>query len=236
MNKIQINKSRMYGASDLVLDNHSTLITQFVELVTAQQKLKDGMLLIGQNRQVQETDTSGLTTNKTQLREKVINGILPFSAALMAYATSINDVTLKTKANYTVSELKTVADPVLYDIGVLLVGLANPIRTNLTKYFVGDAEFTVMDSLLTTFKSAISKRRVAISESKVSTGNIGDVFKSLDKLLKDEIDALMRPFQFTQPDFYNAYKNARIIVNYSGRGKDKPDETTPPANSPDAEK
>ena len=55
--------------------------------------------------------------------------------------------------------------------------------------------------------------------SKVSTGNIDGVFKAQDKLLKDQIDALVQPFQFSHPDFFNAYKNARSIVEYAGRGK-----------------
>ena len=42
------------------------------------------------------------------------------------------------------------------------------------------------------------------------------------------MDALVEPFQFSQPDFFNAYKNARNIVDYSGRGKAVP--VTPVVN------
>ena len=71
---------------------------------------------------------------------------------------------------------------------------------------------------------SLPKRRVASSISKTSTGNIESVFTAQDKLLKDEIDVLMSLFQVSQPDFYNAYKNARAIVNYVGRGKGAPAE------------
>jgi hypothetical protein len=33
------------------------------------------------------------------------------------------------------------------------------------------------------------------------------------------MDALVEPFQFSQSDFFNAYKNARSVVDYAGRGK-----------------
>ena len=36
------------------------------------------------------------------------------------------------------------------------------------------------------------------------------------------MDALIQPYQFSHPDFFNAYKNARNIVDYSGRGKAAP--------------
>jgi hypothetical protein len=125
--------------------------------------------------------------------------------------------------------LKKTPDPILYDIGVLLLGLASLVKTDLIKYAIIEADFTATSDLLVSFKLAYAQPRVANTEAKVSTGNISDVFKSLDKLLKEEIDELMLPFQFTQPDFYNAYRNARIIVNYSGRGKAKAEAPVVPA-------
>lgn len=219
MNKSQINKFRMYEAVDLGFASHSEIIEKFDELVAARQRLQVGLQVIGQNRQVQEADSTGLTKNKVQLRSGLINLILQFSAAIMAYATAIKNLDLKTKANYIPSELKTVADPVLADIGQLLKDLAVPFSKDLVKYFVGEAEFAEMDRLLAEFKSSIPKRRVAGNVSKVSTKNIGDVFDAMDKLLREEIDVLMLPFQFKEADFYNAYRNARGIVNYTGRGK-----------------
>jgi hypothetical protein len=137
----------------------------------------------------------------------------------MAYAISVKDLDLKTKAKYTATDLKTAADPILYDIGVLILGLAVQVKADLARYGVGEPEFAEMERLLNGFKLAIPRRRVAASVSKMSTGNIGDVFISMDKLLKEEMDVLMMPFQYSQPDFYNAYRNSRMIVDYVGRGK-----------------
>ncbi len=218
MNMIQINKSRMYRATNLILTNHSDLFAQLGDLVLAHQRLQEGLDLIDQNRQVQEADTSGLTKSKTEKRNELIRRISQFSAALMAHATSTKMVELKTKATYTVSDLKTSPDPVLYDIGILLLTLAIKYKAELAKYFVGDAEFTGLENMLADFKLAIPQRRVATSISKVSTGNIGETFNEIDKLLKDEIDILIAPFQFIHADFYKEYKSARKIVNYSGRG------------------
>lgn len=219
----------MYGTVDLLFDNHASLIELYPELVAAHQQLKVGRVLISENSQVQEADTSGLTTNRNLVKDDLIQGILKFSAALRAYATAIKNEELKAKAHYVSSELKKTPDPILFDIGTLLFRLANPIKTELTKYSIGEDQIQEMEKLLPVFKLAYPQQRMATTESKVSTGNIGKVYKSIDKLLKDIIDELMLPFQFSQPDFYNTYKNARIIVNYSGRGKAKP-------NKPDAPK
>lgn len=233
MNKNQINKLRMYGATDLVLDNNAESFRQLPELGAAHQNLKAGLLLIDDNRLVQEADSSGLIESKNDVRIKLILSIRQFSSALIAYAAVSENKELKNKAKYVPSELDAVADSVIYDIGSLLHQLAMPIKSELEKYFVGEPEFTVIESLLAVFKLSIPQRRVANNVSKTSTGNIGQVFKMLDQLLKDKIDALMHPFEFSRPNFYSDYKNARLIVDYTGRGKSKGDKknlTAEPVN------
>jgi len=219
MNKTQINKLRMFEAVNLVLTNHASLFSQLEDLVLGHQRLKNGILQIAQYRQVQETDNSGLTEVKIDLRANVITQELQLSAALKSYANSTNNKELKTKANYSRSDLIQSADPVLYDIGILLVNLATPLQAELSKYFVTVEKLNELGSLLTDFHAAIPQKRVANSMSKVSTGNIVEVFNSLSKMLKDEMDVLMLLFEQVEPDFYKSYKNARLIIDYSGRGK-----------------
>ena len=227
MNKNQINKSRMFGSVAMVLDNNFPIFSKQEELVKALQQFKNGQELIGQYRQIQETDNSGLTKNKVQLRTGLISCILQFSTALRAYANSVKDLELKAKVNYGLSDLKKSADPVLVDIGVLIFGLADPLRGDLNRFFIVEGDFTEMDRLINAFKLAIPKRRVAAAASKNSTLNISDVFAAQDALLKDEIDVLMLLFRNSQPDFYAAYKNARNVVDYAGRGKAKTEATMP---------
>ena len=221
MNKAQINKFRMFGSVNLVLDNYSQIFAELQDLVFGHQRLKDGLVVLGQNLQIQEADNKGLTDNKSDLRDNLVTRILQLSAALKAHANSTKNKELKAKANYTKSELKTAPDPVLYNIGTLMVSLATPILEDLNKYFVGNDKMDDLNGLLADFNVAIPQKRVANSVSKVSTVNIGELVSSLSILLKEEIDVLMQLFEETQPDFYRAYKNARIIVDYNGRGPAK---------------
>jgi len=223
----------MYGTVDSILDNNSSLFEWYDELISAHKRLKDNLALLNLNAQVQKTNTTGLTAGKRLLKSDLINTILKFSAALRAYATSVNNTELKVKSHYVKSDLKKKPDPILSDIGRLLFELAIPLKSEVKKYFVDDKEIFEMDNLLAAFKKACPQKRVATAESKVSTRNIRTGIKSTDLLLKDEIDELMLPFQFSQTDFYNIYRNARKIVNYSGRGKGKPDK---PDESAEGEK
>ena len=227
MNRNQINKSRMYGSVDLILDQHASLFAQLEPLVNAQQQLKQGIVLIGDYRQVQEANTTGLTKEKVQLRSDLIKSILQFSAALKSYAIANKNNELKAKSDYSDSDLNRCPDPRLYDIGVLLLGSTAPLNGGLTNYFIGETELQAMDKLLAAFRLSIPQRRAATSRSKTSTVNIREVFRGLDELLKEQIDVYMQLFRFSQPDFFNAYRNARSIVDYAGHRAAKPKVVVP---------
>lgn len=225
MNKTQVNKIRMFGAVDLALDNHSQLFTQLADLVLAHQRLKNGLNLLGTNREVQETDNTGLTDTKLDLKGTVVRQTVKLSAAIKSYANSVKNKELWKKANYTRSELLLASDAHLFDIGTVLLNLALPLQAELNNYLFGSEKITEYNVLLSGYRTAIPQKRVASSVSKVSTMNISELIDSLSKLLKEEMDVLMLLLEDAQPDFYNVYKNSRIIVNYGNGGKSKPEVT-----------
>jgi len=61
MEKMKINKGRMYHATDLVLDKFSGLFANHDELKQAHQELKGEIVLIDEEQQVQVVDNKGLT-------------------------------------------------------------------------------------------------------------------------------------------------------------------------------
>jgi hypothetical protein len=219
MNAQQINKSRMFYAATQVLDDNQSRFGHMAELAAAHLQLKGKMILINQHRQVQVVDNTGLTRNKETLREELTILLLRISVGLTAHAAATGDQVLQAKAEYSLSDLKKSSDRILCDIAVLINSLAATFAVALPTYFVGPEELAQFDRLTNEFKSVLPLRRAAASVSKVSTSNINEVIHEIDALLKNKIDLLIKPFRFTQPDFYKAYKNSRTIVNYSGRGK-----------------
>lgn len=224
----QINKLRMYQATMLVLSNYSELYAGVAPLVQASQKLTAAVNSIEENRQVQELATSGLTREKEDLKERLTTQVLKVSAALVAYATSVGNEDLKTKAHYKPSRLSVASDPVLADIAGLIANLVVPYIDELSIYFVDQAAVDLLNQYIDEFRLAIPQNRVATSSRKNSTKNLNLLFQSTNKLLKEELDLLMLPFQYSQPDFYDQYRNARIIVDYTGRRSQTEDTTTEP--------
>ena len=223
MDKLKINKGRMYHSSDLVLDKFSSVFSGNEEMKQAHQELKSGIVFVDAEQQVLIVDNKGLTRTKIELRNEVTRRILKFSMALKALATYQKNSDLLTKATYKVTELNRLADPILFDVGTMLFNLANPMREQVARYFLTEDDFKQTETLLADFKTAIPQKRMATTVSKSSTQKVTDVFRSLDKLLREVIDVYVAPFQYENPDFYREYRNARIIVGYTGRGKSKTD-------------
>lgn len=207
----------MFGATNLVLNNHLQLFESSDVFAGKHQEFTNLLSKLEGYRQQQEQSTLGLTESKEILREQVENLILRVSVALVALATGTGDANLKKKAKYTPSKLAKVSDPVLCDIAKNMVALATPVLAGLAVYFTTQAELDALQQKTSDFKLAIPQNRVATSSRKASTASIDQLIHSANALLKEEIDALVQPFQFLYPDFYQQYRNARIIIDYTGR-------------------
>ncbi len=219
MNGKQIIKSSMFDATTKLLDDNYSLFENMAQLAAAHQELKVKVRLIDQHRQIQLVKNSGLTRSKVTLRDELTTLLLRISAALTAHATASIDQVLQAKVEYTLSELKKSSDRILCDIAVQVNGLAAAAGAALQTWFVGPEELAQFDRLTNEFKSVLPLRRVATNVSKASTSDISEVFHEIDALLKNKMDLLLKPFKFTQPTFYKEYRNARALVNYTGRGK-----------------
>ncbi len=227
MEKTKINKGRMYHSADLVLDKFSDLFSKNEEMKLAHQELKNGIVFVDAEQQVLVADNKGLTQAKVELRMEVTNRILKIAMALKALATMQKNSDLLVRVAYKRSDLNRLPDPILFDVATMLYNLANTMREQLARFFLTEEDFNGTEKLLSDFKLAIPQKRMATTVSKSSTQKVSNVFKSLDKLLKEVIDVYLAPFQFDNPDFYNEYCNARIIVGYMGRSKSKAEKIVP---------
>jgi hypothetical protein len=61
--------------------------------------------------------------------------------------------------------------------------------------------------------------RQAIMNRKSVTKSITDLERSIDDLLQDEMDDMLLVFKASQPDFFDAFRNARMIIDYGHKGK-----------------
>jgi hypothetical protein len=172
----------------------------------------------------QQTDIKGITENKNNKISELISTALSISKPMIAFANVTNNPQLRQEINYSENKLKRSSDSDLEARCTIIKERANVHIAALADYGVTPPMLAALGTALSNFKAVISGPRTALSLKKQHTAEIQILFKATDKILKGQLDQLMVLFQKTAPEFYGAYKNARIIIDlgthihtYSGK-------------------
>ena len=163
---------------------------------------------------------------KNDARVALETGMRKICAALAAYATVSTDPVikpLKDKFMISDSEIKRQRDMQLFSFAYTVYGDAIPYSALLEPFASAD-EVTQLKGLADNFNSLLPQKRTQQSKSSLSTQNLDEAISQIELLLNDTIDILVKPWEFKEPDFFKAFKNARTIVDAASRKTKKPDE------------
>jgi len=159
----------------------------------------------------------GEVAGKKQLKADLILKCADVARKLMAYsALSGNQVLLyeiKTSdtALVRMPEGKLIAfSGILHDRGTLYLDKA-------VVYGLLPQNLTDLEATRQAFVDAISGPRMSIIACKVATSNLATLFKQVDELLV-KADLLVAIVRHSNADFFNIYRNSRMIVDRVGRG------------------
>lgn len=197
-----------------VLQDNATLYSTLPALIAAFTDLKAGVTGIQTYKQEQEKDKKGITGNKENIEAAMIKAALKVKAGIIAYASAINDSVLKKKVDFSKSELERCRDTVRYDRCRLIYETGLPLATQIATYFVTAADLTNLNTQVANYLIAIPQPRTAIVLGGNSTIQMKILFEITESIQKDRIDGMMGPFEFTKPDFFNAYVGARKVVKH----------------------
>ncbi|HEY5592333.1 MAG TPA: hypothetical protein VIK55_15125, partial [Paludibacter sp.] len=176
--------------------------------------------------QGQLKDGTDLTAKKNDARVALETGTLKICSALAAYATATSNPDLKTfKIKYQLSEnqIRRMRDMQLFSFAYTVYGDALPYAALLGPYVEAD-EVAELKDLADNFNELLPQKRTQQSKSVLSTQNLEDAIGRIDLLLEDTIDVLIKPWESKEPDFFKAYKNARMIVDAASRKTKKIEE------------
>ena len=217
MNDIQSNKLKMFQAVQTVMDENASIWQDLTIVADVANKVKSIIVDILNIRQVQERDTTGITVNKTVIRDNLIQATVKVIRALVAFATVKKDYVLLGEVNYTKSELEKSRDNILYDRARLIHSRAQPLELELLDYFIGTPDITAIDTLAKDFNIAIPEKRAATTVQKTSTSDLKQKFAEADLILYEQLDKLILILEPEHPDFVKQYFIARTIVNLGHR-------------------
>jgi hypothetical protein len=174
---------------------------------------------------------TGTADDKEAARLAMCKAALILAGAVAAYAHEVGNHELLVRVTTTLTALMSRRGQDSYDKCEDILSAATANLTVLADNAVVQADLDNLQSLLDDFDELLPQPRVAIGSLK-STGQALDAsLDRIDGILNNGLDNLMLKFEDTNPDFYNDYTNARIIIDRPG-GHGNGDDPTPPPTTP----
>ena len=111
-----------------------------------------------------------------------------------------------------------------------LLAKAQTSKSALDTMQGNDLESTALNTARTTFQGIQTSPRELVAGCKALTQSLSELIANVRSFFRNEIDKIMTPYKKSNPDFYNGYFAARVIVNRAASHAAPKKPAPPPPN------
>lgn len=190
-----------------------------VELIT---NLENLIGEIESLRLLTESNLTGITAEKNNQQEELIDKAYELSSILYAMASLADNKVLQAKVDYTESELQNIRGGDLLTTCTSIAAIVKENLTDLERFEITEDDASDLEKLIASFAENIPAYRVSVTERKAANEKMKELFLNADSLLNEQLDRMMVRYKNNSAEEYTAYTNARSIVNYGIRHESKP--------------
>jgi hypothetical protein len=161
---------------------------------------------------------TGVTTNKNQLQEALVQSTFSVISPVKAYALLLDppDTTLEAQMDLSVTDLRRLNDDQIGQDAQTLLGIVNPLVAELDDVGITPAIIASWQADITNYLAALANPRIAITHRASLTGELVTLFEEANKIVKKVLDPISISFKSANPHYYSDYQKAREIID---RGK-----------------
>jgi len=230
MTKNEENKFSMYRAVYSVLNENQTEVATIPALESAKTNFNTLMTSINEKDNAYKTSTAGKTDAKKNVKETLLDVLVPCTNSLFAYASKAKIADLKANTNVSISKFRQMRDNDFINKARSIHDLLNSNVASLADYGITAAKVTELNEKLNDYADAIGNKDASYASKSAARQTLSQLFDQADVVLKNEIDSLMESFKTANEIFYNKYWSARVIKDLGLGHNDKP--TPPPTPNP----
>lgn len=165
----------------------------------------------------QTGNIGGVTQNKAALRTNLDTLTIGILAPALVWARATDNLILAAEFDYPLSEIKKVKDDTIASFCNHRHALVSANIATMADYGITPAMLTAWGTAISNYSAVTGAPRTAQVSKSVVTSAIRTHFKEANTLLKDTLDPLMITFRTSDPDLYNGYRRARIIIDRRGQ-------------------
>lgn len=213
MTNRQEAKLNMYNAVVSHGDDNTAIIATVPAYQTAFNSLKTKVSALLSTSQLEAQVITGITMDKAQAKKTLAQQAADIASVVYAFASNANDNTLKEAVHFSVSDLLRMKDEL---VGPTCQNIRNAANTNLASlanYGITAATITLFDATIANYTTAVPTPRNAVSQRQAYKTSIESQIKEIDSMLKSQLDKVAVQFKSSNINFYNTYKNNRVILD-----------------------
>ena len=207
----------MYKAVKTVIASHNVAPPSVVAFDNVFTDFSEKVNLLEQHAYNQSLALVGVSAVKEAKRELVAEKAYAVSSSLMAFAVLENNVALINQMKIGKWDLRRGGRTKVLQLLDLILLKATEHVNALADFGVDQQTVDELQTLRDELEVMLGAPRNAIIERKVLTQQIKLLTREIDMILKHQLDRLMIVLKEEHPDFFAAYKNARVIIDLKAK-------------------
>ncbi len=207
------NRLNMFGTVLLVLASNAAVVALRPALGVAQTALLAVVAAIESADLAQRKNIKGVTVNKQQLHDGLVNQTFSVASAMKAYAHVIGDAVLFDEVSIAKSKLKRLDDGLLPQTAQFMHDRANGLILLLADYGITAPVLTTFQTAITNYKGSVDQPREAVADRMAQTNLIPVLNKQGMDLIKNEMTPIIETLLSSEPVFYDTYFAAKEVID-----------------------
>jgi hypothetical protein len=227
MNKRFNNKNQMFRSVEKVWDNNRQIWESSPVFTDVYNEVTGLVRQINPVNIAATVSTSGITDDKNSLKAELAEEDYRIASAIYFYASRTGNATLRAKVDYTENDLGDARQDNLVKMTKNIADTAEEYLSELAPQGIVAEDIEALRLLADRYEKAIPEGRATVADRMVSGEKLAELIAQTEDLLKHQADRLMEQYRKPNPDFYNAYFNARIVIDYGTRHEKKEEPNRP---------
>lgn len=216
MTDAQSNRLDMYLIVYEFYTSNQVVLDDIPAITNAFNQLNANIDQINAEVGAQSSNTTGVTQDKTALRNTLDSYTATILATAQVWATQNNNNTLAAQFDYSLSDIQRIKDDTMQGFCNYRITLVNDNLAAMADFGLDAAAITDWQNALNAYAAAVERPRQAINARSLHTQRLKTLFSETSALFSETLDPLMLQFKITQPEIYAGYRQARIIIDRGG--------------------
>ncbi|MEY3238171.1 MAG: hypothetical protein RI883_2272 [Bacteroidota bacterium] len=208
----------MYKRVKDILTTNDTIWEGIPAFVSAFETMSPKIRLMEEKEAMQQAITVGVSAEKDHIKKERIDRIFRISSALVAFSTSTENEKLRKEMKITHNSLNALARIDLISRIDRIIERAQTHSADLVDFGITLQDVEDIVNHRDELDEQLSNPRKAIDDRKKMNAAIIKLSKEIDMLLSGSIDQLVNVLKAVHPEFFTAYFDARLVIDYHHKG------------------